>query len=711
MVPITSSLLALALSGVAHGFIGYGITLMTPTCAVACRTRISSSELACSTRDGAIHGSWHGHGPAMDWHTLAPCFAEDTHFLTSMALCIYSGCGPELKSWEREKYWAENIADVRGANEATIAPKWLYGEALAVALKDVEDYGGLDNVPVIVPGALLNHTGRPNPSYYAQTVATNNNYSWAEIYHSRYGLITLLVSVCVPILLTWAHYIPYYHHLIERLSPFLDMAIFGGYNVRVLPRWLGNPPTLGQSIMIILFFGLNLVAIGADIKTIQPHNMFPSHYVNLLVNLSNRTGVICFALSPLVLLMATRNNILLWLSDWSHGTFVMLHRWTARAWVLQAVMHSILEIMLYARLKTYEKNATKPYWIAGAASTVASVVLLATAITWMRRSHYETFLVLHIILALVIFITAYYHVYLIYKGSRGYEYWLYATFAIWGGDRVWRVWKAVLTGAHRSTVRDLGGGIVRVDIPDVRWPHTPGAHGYVYFPSLSWRFWENHPFSVVSTASIERASRKKTNTHSGSTPSPNGSQEKDLNISVTITTSQSTSERSSTGVTLFVKKGRGLTGRLVPTASLLTWLEGPYHDRSSEAVVRADRLVCLAGGVGITGVLGHASTHNNSKLYWSLRDSDAALAQNLEDMTTLSVEESEVKIGERFNVRQVLEAEAALLNDTKRPRQLGVIVCGPPGLCDEAREVVTRMGRQRAEANPVFILAVEAFCW
>lgn len=705
-------LLALSLASVSHAFIGYGIELLNPPCAAACRTRISSNELACSVHDGGSHASWHGHGPAATYKTDAACYAQDTHFLTSMALCLHSGCGPEVPSWDLEKYWATTVADLFGAGNAELAPKWLYGEARAVALEDVEVYGGMDKVPIIIPGMLLNYTGRVEPVSYANTVATNNNYRWAEIFHSRYGLITLTVSVAVPIILTWLGWIPGYHRLADRvLSPYLDMSIFSGYTMRVLPYWLGYAPTIGQACLVVLFFALNVVSTGVDVKTIQPHTMFPSHYMNLLVNLGNRTGVICFALSPLILLLAARNNILLRLTDWSHNTFILLHRWTARVWVLQAVAHSIIELVLYKHQGTYESQATKPYWIWGAAATMGGVALLVTAVTWMRRSHYETFLALHIVLALVTFIGSYYHVYLIYHGDRGYEYWLYACFAIWGGDRLIRVWRIVMTGAHRSIVRELGGGIVRVDIPGVRWPHTPGSHGYVYFPALSWRFWENHPFSVMPTALIQQAQRRRRTLDVGSNSITGSSDvEKAVQVSVIDSDAAAATTRTSTGMTLFVNKGRGLTARLSTTNSLFTCIEGPYHDRSTERAVTADRVVCIAGGVGITGVLHLALSTANAKLYWNVRAEHAGLARELEDLTVGGMEESEVRVGERFDLRAVLDAEAAALRESGQ-RELGVVVCGPPGLCDEVRQIVTRMGRQRSGSDPSLLLAVESFSW
>lgn len=163
-------------------------------------------------------------------------------------------------------------------------------------------------------------------------------------------------------------------------------------------------------------------------------------------------------------------------------------------------------------------------------------------------------------------------------------------------------------------------------------------------------------------------------------------------------------------MTLFIKKGKSLTSRLSTETGLMTWLEGPYHDRASERVISADRLLCIAGGVGITGVLAFAATNPNAKLYWSLGEGDEALARELEDVTNLVLDESEVRIGLRFDVRDVLEAEAAPIRDCGQRRTIGVVVCGPPGLCDEVRTVVSALGRQETR-GVTYLLAVEAFSW
>ena len=63
----------------------------------------------------------------------------------------------------------------------------------------------------------------------------------------------------------------------------------------------------------------------------------------------------------------------------------------------------------------------------------------------------------------------------------------------------------------------------------------------------------------------------------------------------------------------------------------------------------------------------------------------------------------DVKIYPRHNVSDLLEQEAREGWD-----RIGVVVCGPGGLCDEVREVVSRRARG---SRTRWELDVEAFSW
>jgi ferredoxin-NADP reductase len=113
-------------------------------------------------------------------------------------------------------------------------------------------------------------------------------------------------------------------------------------------------------------------------------------------------------------------------------------------------------------------------------------------------------------------------------------------------------------------------------------------------------------------------------------------------------------------------------------------------------------LLCLGGGVGITGLLGWLSVHPNVKLAWSVRASDQSL---VDEMTTAigNVADKQVFIGQRFAISELLQKE---IHDGYK--KVGVIVCGPAEMCDEARALVAGLGRG---SKTVFELHVDAFSW
>ncbi|KFA46110.1 hypothetical protein S40293_03795 [Stachybotrys chartarum IBT 40293] len=686
------------------GLIGFGIDMYEPLCGAACHDILWRAELSCSTPNPTGSPGYIRHNPSsgrpiQDFLTSASCFATDVSYLTSTAYCFdqYCGAGADnIPVWQLEKAWRKYVASGE-------EPQWTYGEALRQSQEALQDAE-----PRLWEDGLLNYTAILDAERYDAVYGSFKTYKYAETSHARYGIITLVLGAGVPILLTLAGYLPWGSTIGHWLEPYLSASIYKGYNMRILPFWLGNAATVGQALYVFSFFSLNFIVSAVDYHYHWPHRMYESRNIEPLYYLANRTGVLAFAIAPLVILLASRNNILLWLSNWSHGTFIVLHRWVGRVFVIQSIVHSIIELHIYVIRGRYPHEETKSYWIWGAVATVAAVAILVSGITWARRTHYELFLISHIVLTIFVLIGSWYHVQLLYFGARGYENWLYACFAVWGADRLLRLLRIAKTGIRISKVTELSDELVRVDIEGVRWDISPGTHAYAYFPGLNWRVWENHPFSVVSTARIQRSRQAKT--AGGDTPDSSSTASRDnafrIEKSVGITARGLDCKKTMTttaGVTLYIKKSRGMTSSLRQSRELTTLLEGPYKDRSHEGLMKCDRLVCLAGGVGITGVLEFAATHPNSKLYWSMKDSDAPLAQDLEGVIN-SMDEARVEVGQRFNVADILDSESEAGYKT-----VGVMVCGPEGLCDDTRALVTRMGRHRE--NVSYELAVEAFSW
>lgn len=156
------------------------------------------------------------------------------------------------------------------------------------------------------------------------------------------------------------------------------------------------------------------------------------------------------------------------------------------------------------------------------------------------------------------------------------------------------------------------------------------------------------------------------------------------------------------GITVYVRKSTGITKHLNTRSGFITLLDGPYLNNPTGEVLGSDRLILIGGGIGITGLIGYAHAHVNVRIAWSMKQTDAAVATDL-DTVLSSVAEKEIRIGERLDIETLLKEEAAAGYG-----KVGVVVCGPDGMCDDVRAIVAGLGRH---GKTVFALDVHAYSW
>jgi hypothetical protein len=481
-------------------------------------------------------------------------------------------------------------------------------------------------------------------------------------------LAILLTALGIPLVLTWLRFLPFMSSAEERVKTWLYPSIIGTCHDRPLPFLIGNAPTIGQRFYIAVVFILNIVFLAVGYKTLYPDRIeqwYTSRYQELMAYFMWRTGVLAFCQMPILFLFATRNNILLWLTNWSYSTYMLLHRWTARFFLLQTLLHSIIALVLYVNTGSYATSLQTLWWIWGCVATVAAVIIFLTSILFLRRRAYELFLVTHIAMAVICVVGCWYHVWYGYENTFGYETWLYATIAVWFFDRLARLGRIMKAGVRRAKVTDVGPSIVRVDILGIRWS-GPGRCAYVYFPTLNpFRPWENHPFSLTAAALL--------NGHHYSdqaTGSQSDTVEKNHSVRAGSKAVIDGKGCTNSGVTLFVRKKAGLTGYFKAQEGLLTLIEGPYPTHSTRNVLKSDRLLLIGGGMGITGLLPFLSCHPNVKLFHGVKADDKCLLDALSPVLD-QVREKELRIGHRLELSKLLHDEAGL-----GWSKIAVVVCG-----------------------------------
>ena len=499
--------------------------------------------------------------------------------------------------------------------------------------------------------------------------------------------------------------------VLDKIKPYLVHPSTVGTNyARPFSRLLGIAPTIGQALYIAMFFILNLVLSAVNYSRSQPHPFGFNPREETLFYIGYRTGHIAYGLLPLLILFSSRNNFLLWITNWSYSTYVLLHRWIARIFAIQAIVHSITLLLTYKSLGSYSTESAQPYWQWGIVATVLTCAMLILSHVFFRRLAYELFLILHILLAIFVIVGCWYHVVLEW-GRNFYDNWLFAACAVWFFDRLLRVIRMAKNGVRHAVVTEIGSDHVRIDVQGVRWASKPGYVAFACFPTLHpLRPWENHPMSINSTALFR--SYKHTLTPESTSPGQSLSDDgrdgekwagkvSGANV-VHGTVHDIAGTQGTTGVTMIVRKTAGWTKLLKSHDQLLTLLDGPYPLNPSSEILTCDHVLLIGGGIGITALIAWAQAHPNVKLAWSVKSGAEALVQEL-DVVLKNIAVKEMVVGQRLNIEALLRSEAQAGYG-----KVGVVVCGPVGMCDAVRAGVSGLGRG---GKTVFELEVDAYSW
>lgn len=509
------------------------------------------------------------------------------------------------------------------------------------------------------------------------------------------SIVIIVTCFALPIAFSFLRFVPFPNTLVTRFNALvIDPPLWGTKQKQPLANGLGLMPTRGQALFIAYILIINIVLSSVGYTSAQPNAWYPGSVRDEIITLvANRVGVLSFANIPLLILYSSRNNVLLWVTDWSHSTFLLLHRWVAGVATIQAIIHSIIYLQLRLEAHTHAEESKLPYWIWGIVATLSMSILLPSSVLYIRHKAYELFLAWHVALSVLTVVGCYYHILCRFAHQWGYETWIWAAMAVWGFDRVMRMLRVGKNGLRHAIVTKVDDDYVRVDVPGV----AATGHAYLYFPTLTWRVWENHPFSVASTATPQcaRKSQLLRDEESGAM----GKDEMQVS-SKAASSSGSTHGPAKLGLTFFLRRQGGLTQQLVSRASLPVFVEASYGTHVDTS--HAPHLVCIVGGIGITAALPYLRSHpGSSKLYWGVRS--AGIVHAVDDELLRNVDK-EVFVGSRMNVGEVIREEIAYAGEGG----VTVVVSGPGGMADEARKAVTEMGRGgRVNVR----LVDEAFSW
>ncbi|KKP01903.1 ferric reductase transmembrane component 3 [Trichoderma harzianum] len=601
---LTSVLVAASASVPVAGLQGFGdqSTGYFLYCATACNRALGSNYLSCSFAGYVPSGMMDSDSASA---TLA-CRGSNMPFLSSLAYCISTHCNYDMGIIET--WWAAKSTGSGGAFEP---PRWSYQEALMnVTIAPTHVITAKDN---------LTSTMLANETNYRNQYGTLFMVDREEFLHEKYGLVLFMVGFGIPLLATWVGYLPFVSPLIYKLKPYsIWPSIIGSYRIRQLPFLGGTALTRGQALYVFIMVVLTVVFMAVHYESYQANLWYPGLSVELMAYVVWRIDCYSLALLPVVFLFSASNNTLLWLTHWSHETYILLHRWVARIFALLVIIHSVFSIVYYVKDGNYDVNLIEAWWI-------------------------------------------------------------------WGDD------------------------IVRIDIDNIHWRFQPGKVVYAYFPTLQpLHPWENHPCSVLPTAMLERSNGIATALDKDSSSSHGSGCQDDIEKTVVsqqkpVRQVASASEHQPTaGITLFIRKSTGFTKALAAGTNILTLLDGPYPGNPIAPISQCDRLLLVCGGIGITAILPWVDNHPNVKLAWSIKECASPLVDSVRKVLDRVIEK-DVRIGHRLDIEDLLmeESQAGW-------KRIGVVVCGPDGMCDDTRALVTEMAKC-GEAQ--FELEVHAYSW
>ncbi|XXG99433.1 hypothetical protein Hte_005772 [Hypoxylon texense] len=703
LLPIVAASLAAAMTSTGypgHGLVGYGIQMYHPTCAFACHDSLSIYKLSCSvTVNNEDTDGNHLGDMSMPTFTTSPdCYATDDKFLQSVAYCISTHC-TDVSVSDLEYYWATFLV---GRVPGQPVPKESYNTALERA-----------NPPPtksVSPMSVLNTTTLVIEEAYMAIYNADSYFEQMETRQSDFGLVLLITGVVIPVACSLLRFVPFPSVIVSRFNAyFIDPPVFGRRHREPLFNF-AFVPSRGQALLIAYLIIINVVLSCVDYRLVWPNAYYGQPKDQLLVYITNRLGLLSFANLPLLVLYSSRNNILLWITNWSQTTFLLLHRWIAILCTIEACIHSAIYLQIYLGFGQHASESKQPYWEWGIVATLAMSILLPASVLPIRQKLYNIFVASHCVLAFVALIGCYYHVYLRYYLQWGYETWVYIAFGVWAFDRIARFARLARNGFRTAEITVIDEDYMRVNIPGV----VAQGHVYLYFMIPSWRPWENHPFSVMATMINE--AQKGTNPTTATmgntlkiTVMGKGVSPEQTSVSselLSFGTQEQPAGSVKPGLTFFIRTGeKGLTSILRTKSRVRVMVESSYPGLSLGELCAAPNCIVIAGGVGITGVgpLLRARGPGRVRFFWGVRSKplvEAVVSALGIDTFTPGVV-GEIAVGSRLNVRAILERE--VVGDSKTV----VVVCGPVGMADEAREVVCELGAKGR--NVKFI--DEAYSW
>lgn len=329
---------------------------------------------------------------------------------------------------------------------------------------------------------------------------------------------------------------------------------------------------------------------------------------------SDRIGVLAYALTPLSVMLSSRESLLSLLTGVPYQSFNFLHRWLGYIIVIQGSLHtigwSIIEIKLYQPQPDVAKAwIVQLYIIWGVVAQLLLLLIFGLSTPWgIRLTGYEFFRKAHYVLAMVYIGACWGH----WKQLRCF---MLPSLLLWFLDRLARLIRTALIHHQYLPEGRMGfkavtgrishfpdadhGDVIRLDFEHRQEAWKIGQHYYLCFTEGS--IWQSHPFTPLNLPEV----RGGAVAHSYICRAKKGETKKIAELAVK---KLSVSKDATTPVIL----------------------QGPYGESIAEDLTPDMNVLCVAGGTGLTYVLPvlldlawkPVSKDRKIELVWAIRRKD-----------------------------------------------------------------------------------------
>ncbi|KAJ7054076.1 hypothetical protein C8F01DRAFT_1163814 [Mycena amicta] len=241
--------------------------------------------------------------------------------------------------------------------------------------------------------------------------------------------------------------------------------------------------TLAQLLVLLVY--LSVLIYPLSVAT-------PGPFVDL-----DRASWIAISQLPVIVLFATKNNVLGMLLGASYESLNFFHRFAARAFILCCNAHGLGYIFQWSQEGIFKAKIMYPAQTHGLLALVAVNLVFIFSTSFFRSKYYRIFVSTHLAGFAILFPALWFH------KQRLHPY-IIVALGLYGLDHVLRL---VKTRMYNAIVRPLSDmGVTRIEIPQVTAGWRAGQHVRlrVLTGALGYFGWtESHPFTIASVSGTE----------------------------------------------------------------------------------------------------------------------------------------------------------------------------------------------------------------